>query len=555
MMRRRFFALLLVLVLLLQGCGLQSLLPGFDDLPTPENTGFTPTFLRPYDPLLEPVAFSQLTYERPDSGAPIAALEALTAELEAGGDLSLNDVLTRYCDAYDEYVLFETMTQLAYILYTLDLNDTARSEEYNLCSAELLLLSQALESCYIAMAASPLRTELEDELFGEGFFLDYDSEGFYSDDRVVELLQRDSELQSAYLELLLDESSYEAEYNAAAEIFIELLRVRREIAQALDYDSYAQFAYDFYYDRDYTPEQAERYTADIAECLPPLLDGALSCGYYVPMRAERALRLLDGAAHSLGREFAEVYDYMVTYELYDISDDAGKMGGSYTTYLEAYEMPYLFLSPTGSSDDLLTAAHEFGHFVDAYVNCNMTVSTDCAEIFSNALEYLMLDRFALTDATREALTASKLADSLFVFLSQACYAEFERRVYALPDEDLTAERLGEVFAACCADFGLADLYGSSREALEKSWVLIHHFYIAPFYVISYCVSEDAALRVYQCELEDGSGLDTYLRLLYRSAENTFVNLLDEAELGSPFDSGRMEELQAFYAEAFARRTP
>lgn len=544
MMKRRIFSLLLALVLLLQGCGLRHA----EDIPP---TDGIQSVSRPYEPLLEPVAFSRLTYERPESEALLAELNALAEDIN---DLSLEEAITRYLDAYDGYVLFGTMTQLAYILYTLDLDDTALGEEYNLCNAELLLLSQALENCYIAMTASDLRTALEDEVFGEGFFLDYDSEGFYSDDRAVELLQRDSELQSRYLELLLDESSYEAEYDTAVEIFIELLRVRRELAQVLEYDSYADFAYDFYYDRDYTPEQAAQYTADIAEYFPPLLDGALSCGYYAPMRTQKAFSLLGDAAQSLGGEFAEACDFMIEYELYDISDSVGKMNGSYTTYLEAYEMPYLFLSPTGYSDDLLTAAHEFGHFVDSYVNCNLTSSTDCAEIFSNALEYLMLDRFDLPDSTREAMTASKLADSLLVFLSQACYAEFERRVYDLPDGELTAERLGEVFAACCADFGLTELYGSSPSA-AKSWVLIHHFYIAPFYVISYCVSEDAALRIYQCELSDGSGLTAYRRLLSLSADNTFVNLLEEAELGSPFDDGRMEELQAFYAEAFIRRTP
>lgn len=542
-MKRRFFALLLALVLLLQGCDLQSLLPDFDDSPTSDATDFTPTVPRPYDPLLEPVAFSQLAYERPESEALLAELNALTQEL---GQLSLDEVVTRYLDAYDGYVLFGTMAQLAYILYTLDLDNTALSEEYNWCNAELLLLSQALENCYIAMAASDLRTALEDELFGEGFFLDYDSEGFYSDDRVVELLQRDSELQSAYLELLLDESNYEAEYDAAAEIFLELIAVRREIAQVLEYDSYAEFAYDFYYDRDYTPAQAEQYTADIADCLPDLLYDALNCGYYAPMRTKKVLRLLGDAADSLGGEFSEAYDFMVTYELYDLSDSDSKMGGSYTTYLEAYEMPYLFLAPTGSSDDLLTAAHEFGHFVDAYVNCNTTASTDCAEIFSNALEYLMLDRFDLSDSTREAMTASKLADSLYVFLFQACYAEFERRVYA--EDSLNVERLGAIFSECCEEFGIADFTVDAA----KSWVLIHHFYIAPFYVISYCVSEDAALRIYQCEREDGNGLTVYRRLLNLSAGNTFVNLLEEAELGSPFDNGRMEELQAFYAEAFRR---
>ena len=82
--------------------------------------------------------------------------------------------------------------------------------------------------------------------------------------------------------------------------------------------------------------------------------------------------------------------FLDAYELYDITSSANKMPGSYTTYLESYEMPYIYISPEGTLADLLTAAHEFGHFVDGYVNCNQTFSIDCSEVFSQALEYLTL---------------------------------------------------------------------------------------------------------------------------------------------------------------------
>ena len=106
--------------------------------------------------------------------------------------------------------------------------------------------------------------------------------------------------------------------------------------------------------------------------------------------------------------------------------------------------------------DLLTAAHEYGHFVDGYVNCNQTFSIDCSEVFSQALEYLTLGSTSLGFSRAAELRQYKLYDSLETFLTQACYYAFECKAYALPDSELTVGKLNELFAECCVDFGLFD---------------------------------------------------------------------------------------------------
>jgi len=258
------------------------------------------------------------------------------------------------------------------------------------------------------------------------------------------------------------------------------------------------------------------------------------------------MELVEQAAYSMGGEIATAYDYMMEYELYDISESTSKMPGSYMTYLYAYEMPYMYVSPTNDINDVMTVAHEFGHFVDGYVNCNGTTSTDCNEIFSQALEYLMLDVVELSEYERESLRSSKAADAIMTFLSQACYADFEMQLYELEEEELTAENFNRIFGQCMEKY-LYEIDGYEKY-YEPGWFEIQHFFIASHYVISYCVSLDAALQVYQCELEDGSGLQLYNELMSLSAGNSIQALLEEAELSSPFSSGRMSELRSFLAE-------
>lgn len=584
-------SLLLALSVLLQGCLMPFPSDRFDYL-TEETTEPTkPTdrgepaeadsylpydeFPRPEEAELEPVAFEDMEYTRPDAAALCKALGELEKLVKNGG--SFDEVGAAFEAAYSDYSLFNTMDSLSYIRHTIDLNDEYYETENNWCEEQSPLIEQALEKCYIAMGQSDLRDRLEEEYFTEDFFDFYDENQIYSNDRVVKLMQKDNDLQAQYMALQSDQTiewngeevlyediigdesldydsylmAYQLYYNKynpqVGEIFAEMIRTRNEIARELGYDTFADFAYSYYYDRDYTPEEAEDYLSDIAAELAPMyfyaVYGAQST---TPCSTDEVLDLFEKTVYRFGGEFATSYEFMQAYDLMDITDSSSKMPGSYVTYLSSYQMPFLYVSPTGKLDDLLTCCHEFGHFVDGFVNCNGTSSIDCNEIFSQGLEFLALSRAELDDDEREALTISKVADSLLTFVSQAAYAEFELRAYALPDDQLNTEGLNALFLECMEEFGQS--YTGMEDIIAPGWIDIQHFLIAPYYVISYCVSNDAALQIFQLEEENGTGLETYRALMSTSSGNTILALLEENGMESPFEPGRVEELADFFEE-------
>ncbi|MBQ4566403.1 MAG: hypothetical protein IJA48_08645 [Oscillospiraceae bacterium] len=523
---------------------------------------------------MEELPFAEIVYERPDAQAIIDAFAGIEKMVKDGEETE--DILDTFDAVYEDYTWFHTMSTYAYIRYTLDLNDSFYDAENTWCDEQSPLIAQAEENCYLTMGASPLREELEEEYFGEDFFDYYDENQIYSNDRVVELMQQDSALQNEYMalqnemtitwegeeqlvdELLsdpyLDYSSYleiyrlyYEKYNPlCAEIYIQMIGVRQEIAAELGYESYAHFSYAHDYDRDYSPEQVAEYTDDIATELSDLYYTAIYADYSQEMDTDAVMENLETVAYRFGGEIATSYDYMEAYGLYDISQSPSKMPGSYVTYLYSYGMPYMYVSPTGDISDCLTAVHEFGHFVDNYVNCGYTSSIDCAEIFSQGLEYLSIDQMDLSVWDKRSLTDSKLGDAILTFLGQGCYAEFEQKVYEIPAEELTAEKINELFYECNEKFGMG-MFGM-EDILAPGWIDIQHFFIAPCYVISYCISNDVALQIYQNELENGSGLESYYALLERSANNTILALVEEAGMDSPFRAGRMAELADFFAE-------
>lgn len=584
-------SLLLALSVLLQGCLMPFPSDRFDYL-TEETTEPTkPTdrgepaeadsylpydeFPRPEEAELEPVAFEDMEYTRPDAAALCKALGELEKLVKNGG--SFDEVGAAFEAAYSDYSLFNTMDSLSYIRHTIDLNDEYYETENNWCEEQSPLIEQALEKCYIAMGQSDLRDRLEEEYFTEDFFDFYDENQIYSNDRVVKLMQKDNDLQAQYMALQSDQTiewngeevlyedivgdesldydsylmAYQLYYNKynpqVGEIFAEMIRTRNEIARELGYDTFADFAYSYYYDRDYTPEEAEDYLSDIAAELAPMyfyaVYGAQST---TPCSTDEVLDLFEKTVYRFGGEFATSYEFMQAYDLMDITDSSSKMPGSYVTYLSSYQMPFLYVSPTGELDDLLTCCHEFGHFVDGFVNCNGTSSIDCNEIFSQGLEFLSLSRAELDDDEREALTLSKVADSLLTFVSQAAYAEFELRAYALPDDQLNTEGLNALFLECMEEFGQS--YTGMEDIIAPGWIDIQHFLIAPYYVISYCVSNDAALQIFQLEEENGTGLETYRALMSTSSGNTILALLEENGMESPFEPGRVEELADFFED-------
>ncbi len=157
---------------------------------------------RLYEPFEEEVPFSRIRYTRPDVKALTQAYADIQAMVEAEEDV--DKIVEAYEAVFEAQTYFETMHTYAYIRYSLDLNDTYYDTEYNWCEEQSPIISQAEEKCFVAMAESPLREDLEEAYFEEGFFEFYDENRIYSKDEVVALMQKESDLQSQYMELQSD---------------------------------------------------------------------------------------------------------------------------------------------------------------------------------------------------------------------------------------------------------------------------------------------------------------------------------------------------------------
>ena len=525
---RAVVALVLVLCMLLTGCA------GVDFL------GF---FAQLTDLLLGNVLtpLDQMVYTRPDMEYLQKVIDESCAKVK--DTKRFNDLVSLIYTAYAPLDEFATAYALANIHYSKDLTDTYWAEEYAFCSENAGIAQAALDKFYRALAQSSHREALEaEEYFGPGFFDDYVGDSFY-DQVFTGLLTREAELENAYYALWQEvgdmdvtSESFYSRYGQEMEVlYVDLIHVRQDMAAYLGYASYPEFAYDYYYGRDYTCADTASYLADIRAELVPLYRQLCQEGLDVQLLAsdeKAALAYVERMANAMGGTVQQAYEDMLQYELYDIAYGEHKFAASFEVFINSYYTPYIFMNPTLTERDKLTLAHEFGHFCADYAAGGSAAGVDVAEVFSQGMEYLSL----LYAQPSQDLLKMKMADSLCVFAEQAAYASFEQQVYAL--EEPTVESVRAVFEAVGNAYGFDTLGFDSR-----MYVQVTHFFTNPMYVMGYVVSNDLALQLYQMEqAEAGSGVAALEEGFY-TMESGILAFAEENGLESPFAQGRMQKIK------------
>lgn len=517
---KRLLALLLVLALLLTGCG---------------SLGNFLFYTHADD----------MEYTRPDPAQVQSALEEVCQAAEtADSPQRLVEQILAFYDVYDR---FETCYSLSFIHYCRDTTDLYWQEEYDYCSAHLPEVTATLDTLFRTLAQCPLREQLEsEEYFGQGFFDSYEGESFY-DDTLLALMEQENQLITQYHEISAQSEQaepYSQEYFTQyapqlAQLFRDLVEIRQRQAAHTGYDSYPQLAYDLYFYRDYTPQEAETFFLDVQKKMISLFRrtdlSPAQTVYQTPFSQEQTLDYLAQAAQGMGGQIAQAYYLMRLKELYDIAPGPNKYNVSFEVYLTGYRVPYLFASPQGCMNDALTLTHEFGHFANDVILNGVYPGTDVAEVNSQSMEYLSL----LYAQDTDLLTRAKEVNCLLVYVEQSAYALFEHQVYDLTGEDLTVENIQALYQQIGQDFGFESVHWDPRD-----YVMVPHLFMEPLYICSYVFSNDLAFQIYQMEqARAGAGLEVYRKAL--SSQEPYLRAFAQAcGLTDPFDPQRLEDVRA-----------
>lgn len=490
-------------------------------------------------------SFSQMVYTRPDTDALESAMEAACRAADSGSTDDTLDAIFTYYDVYDS---FSTNCQLAYIRYCQNTADLYWQQENSYCLEVEHLPDTSLDALYEHLSNSAIRQDLEEKYFGEGFFDYYFIEGNTAPpEAFLELLEEESALLDQYYTLSTEaegleyysEDYFSAYFTPMTELLVEMIRLRQEIAQAAGYDDYAQFAFDYYYSRSYTPEQVKNYLLTVGSAMAPLYQQLGQIGYpeLDYCSSQETYNYLKEATTNMGDSLAEAFDFLERNGLYDIEYSETKAPTTFEVYLWSYDAPFVFVDPYLDQADKLSFAHEFGHFANDYICGGSYANIDVAEVHSQGLEYLSL---CYTENS-EDLAYYKLAESLCVYVEQAAYALFELEAYSLTGDQLTAENVAKLYE----DIGQA-FHFDSFQWDPRDLICITHFYSDPMYVLSYVSSNDLAMQLYELELDaPGDGLDLYKQFIEQGEENLEA-FVETYGFTDPMTAERVAEAAAFF---------
>ena len=527
--------------------------------------------------LIDSVAAARVTVET-NSAAVADQIESIKA-LEAG----LNNI--------------DSMYSVAEIYRSKDSSVEFWQTEYKYISMNYPKVTQAVEELLVACASSEHKSTFESDYFGYSLN-EYVGGGIYTDD-VIALMVEEARLESEYTSLSTatveivydsavssirwegtvdevlamakehyknDDASYERvciaidllyekKYSELSiPIYVDLIKVRRLIADELGYSSYSELGYKTM-EYDYTAADMLEMLKDVGSYVAPVaseLEGAVFSSYFIknPQPALNRTTLINtlyDVYAKLGGDYADAYSYMLQHKLFDVSaKDSNRFNGAFTAYIDANASPFLFMTSSGFVKDYTTMSHEFGHFLDGYLNNGDDESIAVSEISSQALELLTM--LKLKGKLRTAEYQYLEYYTMFSFLNgtllaQSFYSAFEHMAYSLKYEEITKEKLEDTVVEA---FGL--IYGDGMSiSADLSYVMMTHTVLYPFYVESYVTSGVVALDIFFAESyrtgNAGDGFKLYEALVNRDgAKLDFSERLEHAGLDSPFSDGKVKDI-------------
>lgn len=444
-------------------------------------------------------------------------------------------------DLYDwlmaEYAKVYTLDNLAYIDFYAHPGDETLSDACRQLDSVLNevndALCTALSDALDGPAGSALRSYIgEDKATA---LVGYDEQT----DRQREITERVSELTLQYNALIMEYLSYDEETEKIGALYRELVDLHNEEAQIVGYKDYADYAYEASYGRDFTPDDA----AALCEAVKPYARQYFGSLYYneatyadfsadTDLTERELVGLVTQYMPRVSDDAAKAAAYMEKHGLHfmDSAERVSDLG--FTTTLDQYNAPFIYLALYGDQNDIQSMFHEFGHYYDAYVNpvpdLLLSVgSLDIFEIHSTGMEALSTGWYEDIYGEDADLARIRFLDSaLYTVFSGCLFDEFQRVVYA--DPSLTPEQISQTFVTIARSYGLR----SFGKEFSHYWMQVNHNFESPFYYISYAVSMLASLQIYEMAENDwAAAADFYNDLVSLGAfDYTYCELLDKVGL-------------------------
>jgi M3 family oligoendopeptidase len=500
---------------------------------------------------------------------------------------------------------FDSMYALASVRHSIDTTNEFYEQENTFFDTHYPTLSESINDYFRALLAVENRAELEAAL-GKQLFNIAELRLKTFEPSIVGLLQEENKLDSQYrkikaqaviefegeeynlssigaLELSEDRDkrrrASEAKWKFYAEhasemeqIYHELVQLRHKMALELGYKNYIELGYARMLRSDYNADMVANFRQQIQEHIVPIAGALLErqkkrlglnrLKYYdeefkFPSgnpKPKGSPAWMEAQAQQMYKELSpetdQFFQFMTEKDLMDLVAKDGKQTGGYCTFLNKYKAPFIFSNFNGTAHDITVLTHEAGHAFQAYSTSNHTELYDylwptyeACEIHSMSMEFFTwpwMQLFFKEDT--EKFKFSHLAGSIAFLPYGVAIDEFQHVVYAQPD--LTPEERNQAWRAIEEKYlPHRDYDGNAYLEGGGFWQRQSHVFGMPFYYIDYVLAQICAFQFWKRSLETPEAAwKDYIKLCNLGGSQSFLQLLQEGNLQSPFEDGCLAEV-------------
>lgn len=558
----------------------------------------------------------EVKVETPNKDDIIKAYQAIDKRLT--GAKTANDAIAAVKDLFVLEDDVRTAGSLIYIRHTINTKDETYSKLTDLINEIGPEIDEASHQVDKDFLTSPYRKELE-KAFGSLIFQEAALADKTFAPAIVSDLVEENKLVTEYVNLLsgglieykgeklsipqmgkyttsLDRATraeanklvwafYAQNDEKIGDIYDRMVKVRTKIAKTLGYQNFLQLGYDRMGRLDWTPADAAVYRKKILDYIVPLSEKIFAAqkerlGYgddthyydYAifyktgnPTPKGTTKDLVEDAK-KMYKELSPVaekyFDFMVDHNCLDLDAKPGKAGGGYMDYLPGLKTSFIFANSNGTSADVDTLTHEFGHSLQGFLGGEIAVPAyrnpgmECCEMHSMSMEFLTypwMNLFFKKDTDKYLY--QHLCDAI-TFIPYGCIVDaFQTYVYENP-EKTHAER--KAYWRKLEETYLPHRQYQDNDFLANGgfWMRQHHIFENPLYYLDYTIAQVVALEFFDESHKDSQKtFQKYLAFDKLGGTLPFRALLKKAGIQNPMDGDTLKEVASSVMDYLATFDP
>lgn len=213
----------------------------------------------------------------------------------------------------------------------------------------------------------------------------------------------------------------------------------------------------------------------------------------------------------------------------------GKRSGAFCAGVLPGVSPWVLVNYNSRANDVSTLAHEMGHAIHALLAADHSILTfhsslplaETASVFSQMLLTDKLLAQEADEAVKRDLLAEAIDDAYATVGRQGFFAMWEKEAHEMVHQGKTADEMAVRYLET-----LHEQFGDTMDISDEfrwEWVLIPHFYGAPFYVYAYSFGQLLVLALYQMFKREGESFKPkYLKILTYGGSESPARILKEA---------------------------